>query len=57
MKKITVKVKTAFRDRYSGVTYKAGHTMEITDERYREIKRSGDLIEVVKPEKKADEKK
>ena len=56
MKILTVKVKTAFRDRYSGINHKPGDTLTITDERYREIKRSGDLVEVVKPEK-ANEKK
>lgn len=49
MNKIKVKVKKEFLDRYTGKTHKVGDTMEVTDARYREIKRSGDYVEVVKP--------
>lgn len=48
MKKIKVKVKKEFRDRYSGVTHKVGTVLDVTDTRYREIKQSGDLVEVIK---------
>lgn len=49
MKKIKVKVIKEFPDRYTGTQRKVGETMEITDARYREIKRSGNYVEVVKP--------
>ena len=49
MKKINVKVIKEFTDKYTGIKHKAGKTMEITDARFREIKRSGDYVEVVKP--------
>ena len=49
MKKIKVKVKKEFLDRYTGITHKAGESLEITDARYREIKRSGEYVEVMKP--------
>lgn len=49
MKKVKVKVIKEFCDRYTGTQRKVGETMEITDARYREIKRSGKYVEVVKP--------
>lgn len=49
MKKIKVKVIKEFPDRYTGTQRKVGEIMEITDARYREIKRSGNYVEVVKP--------
>lgn len=49
MKKLQVKVKKEFLDRYTGIKHKAGETMTITDARFREIQRSGDgYVEVVK---------
>lgn len=49
MKKIKVKVIKEFTDRYTGIKHKVGATFEITDERFREIKRSGDYVEIAKP--------
>ncbi len=54
MKKLKVKVKKDFLDRYTGLKRKAGTTFECTDARFREIQRSGDYVEVVKP---SEEKK
>lgn len=48
MKTLKVKVKKAFLDRYTGQKRKAGDIFEVTDARFREIKRSGDYVEVVK---------
>ena len=50
MKKINVVVKKGFLDRYTGITHKPGDKLTITDERHREIKRSGDYVEIVKAE-------
>lgn len=52
MKKIKVKVKRDFRDKYTGIKHNAGTTMEVTDSRFREINRSGDYLEVVNEVKK-----
>jgi hypothetical protein len=46
MKKIKVIVKKAFRDRYTGIKHKSGDRMTITEARFREIKRSGDYVEI-----------
>ena len=43
-----VKVKKEFLDRYTGKIRKPGEVLEITDARLREIRRSGDYVEVVK---------
>lgn len=51
---VEVVVKKDFRDRYSGTMHKPGEKLKITDARLREIRRSGDYVEVVKP---ATEKK
>lgn len=48
MKMLTVKVKKLFRDRYSGIQRKPGDTFTVTEARYREIKYSGDMVEIVK---------
>lgn len=53
MKKVNVVVKKEFIDRYTGVKQTVGKEMTITDARFREIKRSGDYVEV----KKAAEQK
>lgn len=52
MKKIEVIVKKDFTDKYTGQKRKAGEKHVITDARFREIQRSGDYVEVVKPTKK-----
>lgn len=46
MKQIKVIVKKKFRDRITGVRHKVGDKLTVTDERFREIKRSGDYVEV-----------
>lgn len=52
MKTLQVTVKKEFTDRYTGQKRKVGEKLTITDARYREIKRSGDYVEVVKAEAK-----
>ena len=54
MNKITVIVKEAFLDKYTGLTHKPGDKLTISRERYREILRRGNLVE---PEKAAKETK
>ena len=51
MKKVLVKVKKEFVDRYTGIKHKPDAKITVTDARYREMKRSGDYVELVKPEK------
>ena len=53
MKKIKVIVKKAFLDKYTGIKHKSGDRLTITEDRFREIKRSGDYVEIeaAKPEK------
>lgn len=51
MKTLNVKVKKEFRDRYTGKTNKVNSTLTITEDRYIEINRSGDLVEVIKDNK------
>ena len=46
MKQVKVIVKKKFRDRITGVSHKVGDKLTVTDERFREIKRSGDYAEV-----------
>ena len=46
MKQVKVIVKKKFRDRITGVSHKVGDKLTVTDERFREIKRSGDYVEV-----------
>lgn len=48
MNNIKVKVKKAFLDRRTGVKHKVGDNLTVTAERLREIKRSGDFVEIVK---------
>lgn len=64
MKNVKVIVKKRFLDRYTGVFHNPGDKLTISEERYREIKRSGDYItvekeikETVKPEKVSEIKK
>ena len=57
MKTLNVKVKKEFRDRYTGKINKVNTPLKVTDDRYREINRSGDYVEVVKDEPKKSESK
>lgn len=53
MKNLKVVVKKAFTDRYTGLKHKAGETLTVSEKRYREIKRSGEYVEIAsngKPE-------
>ena len=53
-----VKVKKDFPDRYTGKKRKVGEVFEVTGDRLREIRRSGDYVEVIKEDKpEAKEKK
>lgn len=52
MKKVNVVVKKEFLDRYTGIKHKKGDKIEITVARLREILRSGDYVEILKPETK-----
>ena len=42
-----VKVKTKFRDKYTGARYKRGDVLEITEERYEEIMSVGNLVQKI----------
>lgn len=57
MKLLKVTVKKKFLDKYTGVMHSPGKVLTITDRRYREIKRSGDFVELEKAEKKPEAKK
>lgn len=57
MKQVNVVVKKEFLDRYTGLKRKPGEKLTITDARYREIKRSGDYVEIDKDSSAADSKK
>lgn len=46
MKNLRVTVQKPFIDRRTGLKRKPGETMTISEERYREIKRSGDFVKV-----------
>lgn len=48
MKKVNVIVKRDFVCRYTGKKRKSGDRLTISDERFREMKRSGDFVEIVK---------
>ena len=52
MKKINVVVKKEFIDRYTGIIRKPGVELSITEERFREIQRSGDYVEIKAEPKK-----
>lgn len=55
MKKLhKVIVKKAFRDRYTGITYKEGDRLTLSDDRYLEIKRSGNYVAIEKAPAKAE---
>lgn len=58
MKNVNVVVKKEFLDRYTGKMNKVNDKLIIREDRYREILRSGNYVEVVKAEtKKAETKK
>ena len=46
MKKHNVIVKKAFRDRYTGITHKEGDKLTLSDDRYLEIRRAGNYVEI-----------
>ena len=48
MKKINIIVKKEFVDRYTGKKHKPGDKLAVSDERFREIKRSGAYAELDK---------
>ena len=48
MKKFNVIVKKSFRDKYSGIHHKAGDRLTVTEERLKELRRKGGLVEVEK---------
>jgi len=54
MKTVKVIVKEDFRDKYSGVIHKKDKPLEISDERYREIKRAGNFVEAIKETTKTE---
>ena len=57
MRTLKLKVKKRFRDKYSGKMNNAGSTLTVKEDRYREIQRSGDYVEVVNTEAKKPEVK
>lgn len=57
MKKINVIVKKDFVCRYTGKKCKSGDRLTISDERFREMKRSGDFVEIVKAPVNTEPKK
>ena len=54
MKKFNVIVKKAFLDRYTGIKHKEGDRLTLSEERYLEIRRSGNYVEIEKASAKAD---
>lgn len=46
MKKINVVVKKRFLDKYAGIYRKPGEKLTVDENRYREIKRAGDYVEI-----------
>lgn len=57
MKDVNVIVKKEFLDRYTGKTRKVNDRFTVREDRYREIMRSGNYVEVVKDETKKPEVK
>ena len=51
MKNLKVKVLKKYLDRYAGVYRNPGDVLEVSEKRYREIKLSGNYVEVIKAEK------
>lgn len=54
MKKFNVVVKKAFLDRYTGIKRKEGDRLTISEERYLEIRRSGNYVEIEKAPAKVE---
>lgn len=54
MKKFNVIVKKAFVDRYTGIKHKDGDKLTITEDRYLEIRRSGNYVEIEKAPAKSE---
>lgn len=56
MKHIKVTVKKQFLDRYTGIIRNPGDELTVSEQRFREILRSGDLIEITEstPKKKTN---
>ena len=48
MKKFNVIVKESFRDKYSGIKHKVNDRLTVTEERLKELRRKGGLVEVEK---------
>lgn len=48
MKKVCIVVNKDFVDRYTGKKHKPGEKLTVTDVRFREMKRSGDFVELDK---------
>ena len=46
MKKVNVVVKKKFLDRYTGTYRKPGEKLTVSEARYREIRRSGEYVEI-----------
>lgn len=46
MKKINVVVKKRFLDKYAGIYRKPGEKLTVDENRFREIKRKGDYVEI-----------
>lgn len=57
MKTLNVVVKKDFPDKYTGVKHKVGEKLKITEQRFREIKRSGDYVDIEKSASEAPAKK
>ena len=55
MKNVNVIVKEEFLDRYTGKMRKVNERFTVKEDRYREILRSGNYVEVVKDEAKKPE--
>lgn len=54
MKKITVVVKKAFVDRYTGKKHKEGDRLTLDERRFLEIRRSGNYVTVEKAAPKVE---
>ena len=57
MKKVDVIVKKDFVCRYTGKKCKAGDRLTVSDERFREMKRSNGFVEIAKALVNAEPKK
>ena len=57
MREFVVTVKKEFLDRYAGKRRKVGEKFPVTEQRFREIKRSGDYVEPVQEKAKESAEK